>query len=213
MFAMHGPVPQEILALRESRNSVLERLVVHAWSLLDDLVRRLDVNAFCRIARWIRIAICLQMRIDDGALDDGPRPRQTRPLQAPKPAEPPELRVERERPERLLEADDAAVRDYLSRPFGEVVAIICKGIGMTPDWGAWAPEPWAQEEIRTQLPGSPYAGYAGEASEAAQSLEPPPRRQPPAAPRALRPAALPGAPPPTRKARRALAARALKRSA
>ena len=27
---------------------------------------------------------------------------------------------------------------YLDRPFGEVVARICKGLGMKPDWAAWA---------------------------------------------------------------------------
>src|SRR5258706_4369208 len=61
---------------------------------------------------------------------------------------------------------------YLDRPFGEVVALICKGLGMTPDWTAWADEPWAQEEIRTQPPTSPY--FTGVPLEAL----PPPRPDP-----------------------------------
>src|SRR2546422_732824 len=55
-----------------------------------------------------------------------------------------------------------ALAGYLDRPFGEVVALICKGLGIKPDWAAWAGEPRGQEEIRPRPPKSPYAHYAGD---------------------------------------------------
>src|SRR5213080_2914514 len=95
---------------------------------------------------------------------------------------------------------------------------------MTPDWDAWSCEPWAQEELRTRPPTSPYADYAGAPpTDAAKELPPPPIAQlsnpkprpspPPAAMRLAAPPGLPAPPPQNRHARRAEARAALKRAA
>lgn len=70
--------------------------------------------------------------------------------------------------ERLMEEDD---EDLLDRPIGELVERICKDLGLTPDWAAWAAEPWAIEEAATGDPSSPFVRLAA---------EPPPDREPPA---------------------------------
>ena len=210
MFRMHGsmqtlaPPPKDIVALRMSRIDILERLIVFAQQALAAVMQRLDIKAFLRIDRWMRIALSLQFHIQDGALDAPRAPRKARTRDgAESDSERPEQLFDRERFfERERDDDDASVQAYLDRPFGEVVALICKGIGMTPDWDAWACEPWAQEEIAAQPPGSPYAGYASDPPP--PSLEPPePRAAPP--PDVAKLAAPPGAPapPPDRKTRRA----------
>jgi hypothetical protein len=58
--------------------------------------------------------------------------------------------------ERLDEVEGDA--DFGERPIGEIVARICRDLGVTPDWRRWAGEGWAVEEARAQPPGSPYAG-------------------------------------------------------
>ena len=82
---------------------------------------------------------------------------------------------------------------------------------MKPDWAAWAPEPWAQQEIATRPPTSPYATYAGGEPPVDAVKDPPPPilraahpSPPPDTPRLAAPPGLP-APPPNRKARRAQA--------
>jgi hypothetical protein len=44
--------------------------------------------------------------------------------------------------ERLPDEDDA---DFADRPLGELVARICRDLGVTPDWSLWADEAWANE--------------------------------------------------------------------
>jgi hypothetical protein len=44
--------------------------------------------------------------------------------------------------ERLQDEDDA---DFADRPLGELVARICRDLGVTPDWSLWADEAWASE--------------------------------------------------------------------
>ncbi|HZZ36577.1 MAG TPA: hypothetical protein VFE03_12695, partial [Caulobacteraceae bacterium] len=109
---------------------------------------------------------------------------------------------------------------YLDMPFGEAVGRICKGLGIKPDWAAWAAEPWAQEERRTRPEGSPYAGSAAEPpGEGARELPPPPAVSPNSGPEphALAqpepPRRPPPGPPPNRKARRIQARMARKRAA
>src|SRR5258706_11278979 len=208
MFHMEGAIPtRDVTTLRMSRMAVLHLLIAFGMQVAEglkdsgkSLVAR--VVELARVSRWIRVAIFLSARIDDGALD-GPRP-------------PKKLRVRKPAADKAADKDDdaeprevaeALMREpreyehlecYLDRPFGEVVALICKGLGMTPDWAAWADEPWAQEEIRTQPPTSPY--FTGVPLEA-----PPPPRPDPTRPR------LPAPPPPNRKARRAKASKARKR--
>ena len=45
--------------------------------------------------------------------------------------------------ERLGDTDEA---ELLDRPVREIVASICKTLGISPDWTLWQDEPWAQEE-------------------------------------------------------------------
>src|SRR5439155_6230292 len=171
MDAAIAPGP-DVVSLRESRIAILERLVAFAMQWLEGLRTEGETSLkalcrgardFARISRWVRVAIFLSMRIGNGALDAPRPPKKVRSRRAADPddesaafeREPTaELRPEREPREfEHLEC-------YLDRPFGEVIALICKGIGMTPDWDAWSCEPWAQEEIRTRPPTSPYADYA-----------------------------------------------------
>jgi hypothetical protein len=57
--------------------------------------------------------------------------------------------------ERLDDAE--AGEDFADRPLGELVAGICRDLGVTPDWNLWRNEDWAMDEARANTPGSPYA--------------------------------------------------------
>lgn len=74
------------------------------------------------------------------------------------------------------------------QPIGVMLARICKGLGLAPDWSRWADEPWAIEEAEQRERGSPYGrpnlrpripfaddGGAGGES-AANAPETPPRK-------------------------------------
>jgi hypothetical protein len=79
-------------------------------------------------------------------------------------------RLVREAGERLK--DDDIYHDLSRRPLGEIVALICKDLGLEPDWDRLAGEYWAEAEIRKPPPGSPYAGWtARRAGEAPPPLE------------------------------------------
>jgi len=52
--------------------------------------------------------------------------------------------------------DDDIYRDVQTRPVGELVARICKDLGLDPDWERLSQEAWAQEEMATAPPGSPF---------------------------------------------------------
>jgi hypothetical protein len=64
---------------------------------------------------------------------------------------------------------DGLHRDLTTRPIGEVVALICKDLGLEPDWDRVAGEYWAEAEIARAPPGSPFAGWT-----ARQAPAPPP---------------------------------------
>jgi hypothetical protein len=57
--------------------------------------------------------------------------------------------------------DEDLYDDILSRPMGEIVALICRDIGLSPDWTRLAEEAWAQAEIASGAPGSPFAEWMG----------------------------------------------------
>jgi hypothetical protein len=64
--------------------------------------------------------------------------------------------------ERLLDGlserlDDEA-DDFDDRPVGECVALLCKKLGVAPDWVRWQDTAWAAQEIAEKPKGSPYAG-------------------------------------------------------
>ena len=65
----------------------------------------------------------------------------------------PDRDLHRERSDRIERED---LEDFAGKPVSEIIAIICADLGIVPDWQAWSLEPWAMEERRTQVPGSPY---------------------------------------------------------
>lgn len=135
-----------------------------------------DVSlAYARVARAVRLTIALQSRLlqDLRALDEvaerhlhGGRSNTARERKA---------RVRRIL-DRVIDAEvgDAAegdrlageVRerlenddiygDVLARPVGEIVAMICRDLGLSPDWIRLAEEAWAQDEIAGGQAGSPF---------------------------------------------------------
>jgi hypothetical protein len=69
-------------------------------------------------------------------------------------------RLFNERDERLDDGDEEA--DFADRPIGELVARICRDLGITPDWSLFEDHDWAIEEARIRPPGSPFAATSGE---------------------------------------------------
>jgi hypothetical protein len=57
--------------------------------------------------------------------------------------------------ERLTEKD--IERDIPHLPFSELVERLCREMRIEPPWELWEDEPWAQEEARLGIKGSPYA--------------------------------------------------------
>lgn len=80
-----------------------------------------------------------------------------------------------------LEHDDI-YGDLTARPVGEIIALICRDLGLSPDWTRLAEEAWAQEEIRGGAPGSPFTSspFATprwlDPPEPEGALDPPPRQ-------------------------------------
>ena len=159
--------------------------------------------AYSRIARAVRLTLALQSRLikDLVALEHGVPPKaEARPAPVAKPEpDPAELRDERagridrivrriiEDTERFKEdiqrlsreawerlEDEDVYGDLLSRPMGEIVALICEDLGLKPDWDRLAKEAWAVEEARAAPPGSPFAAKAAAAS-STDPVWPPPR--------------------------------------
>ena len=67
-------------------------------------------------------------------------------------------RLVREAGERL--EDEDFYRDLTERSLGEIVGLVCKDLGLEPDWELLADIYWAKQEIKHPPPGSPYAGWA-----------------------------------------------------
>ena len=65
----------------------------------------------------------------------------------------PDRDLHRERSDRIERED---LEDFAGKPVSEIISIICADLGITPDWQAWSLEPWATEERKSQVPGSPY---------------------------------------------------------
>ena len=71
---------------------------------------------------------------------------------------------DREAFERLIDRADIWLGDEtlsgdLLRPFSEIVADICRDLGLEPDWAALSQEAWAREEIAGGQRGAPLAGF------------------------------------------------------
>ncbi|HEY4030135.1 MAG TPA: hypothetical protein VGM25_07310 [Caulobacteraceae bacterium] len=56
--------------------------------------------------------------------------------------------------------DDDLYGDVLERPMSEVLALICRDLGLELDWTRLAEEAWATQEIAGGQPGWPLAGLA-----------------------------------------------------
>jgi hypothetical protein len=57
-------------------------------------------------------------------------------------------------------ADDDIYGDISERPMGEIVALICADLGLSPDWSRLAREAWAVDEAASGAAGSPFAAGA-----------------------------------------------------
>ena len=140
--------------------------------------------AYDRVARAVRMAILLQSKLIKQLQDWD---RQTASLAAhgreaaiQRAAE----QRDRERAEHIerlvgqagerLDQDDI-YKEVASRPVSELIAIICRDIGLDADWPRQAQEAWVQKETAAAGGGSPFGALA------AQDLEPAgadPRRRP-----------------------------------
>jgi hypothetical protein len=138
--------------------------------------------AYSRAARAVRLTVALQAKLvkDLQALDEGlARKRRgdqvnaSRALEASQAAR--KARVERI-VERVIQAEtfdegevdrlteaayerldhDEIYGDLLARPVSEILALICRDLGLSPDWSRLAEEAWAQEEIESGVAGSPW---------------------------------------------------------
>ena len=183
------PLPSsDVSTLRLSRVAVLQRLIEFGGRAAGELMRGGGPRPFsqlamklARIVHWVCVAVALRLRIGEGALD-APRP----PKRAPRPER--EDLFDREsffETERFFETEASAMKAaerYLDRPFGEVVALICKGLGMKPDWDAWANEPWARHETNYP-PAPPGEGQTASAVRVGASGARPPALLPTSPPR------------------------------
>ncbi|MGZ5983599.1 MAG: hypothetical protein ACXWK7_01570 [Caulobacteraceae bacterium] len=59
----------------------------------------------------------------------------------------------------------------LDRPVGELVALICRDLGLSPDWGRLAEEAWAQEEVSNGMGGASWADSPAQVSARPQAEE------------------------------------------
>ena len=118
---------------------------------------------FHRISRSIRMSLALDAKLAAGFQAQA-KERKTAQLTERKALakEAVSRQVDRDTPERDLhrERSDRIERedleDFSDNPVSEIIAIICADLGIIPDWQAWSLEPWAMEERRTEVPGSPY---------------------------------------------------------
>ena len=83
--------------------------------------------------------------------------------------------IAREAAERLDDDDIYAL--VSSRPVGELVALICRDFGLEPDWDGLAAEAWAQAEIDSGAPGSPFLDDDEEEDADAEEPDPEPGRR------------------------------------
>jgi hypothetical protein len=125
--------------------------------------------AFSRLSRSIRQTIALEARID---ADEHARAAGI-VVEAAEAWEAREDRIEGvvtriiraeaaddSHAERLLDEmcehleDEDVYDDYSHRPTGEIIALICKDLGLAPDWGCWEGRDWAADAARTMTSGA-----------------------------------------------------------
>jgi hypothetical protein len=140
-------------------------------------------GAYDRVARAVRMAILLQSKLIKQLLDWD---RQTASLAAPQGRREAEIeraaaqrdREHAEHIERLIgesgERDDI-YKEVNSRPVSELIAMICRDIGLDPDWPRLAQEAWVQKATASAGGRSPFATLAAQDIETADAD---PRRRP-----------------------------------
>ena len=118
---------------------------------------------FHRISRSIRMSLALDAKLASGFQAEMKERKATQLTERKALAkEAVSRQVDRDTPDRDLhrERSDRIERedleDFSDKPVSEIIAIICADLGITPDWQAWSLEPWAIDERRTHVPGSPY---------------------------------------------------------
>jgi hypothetical protein len=138
--------------------------------------------AYARAARAVRLTVALQAKLvrDLQALDEAAaRSRRGEQAEAERAREALET-ARKERVERIVErviraelgdegeADrlaeaawerldhDDIYGDLTAQPVGEIIARVCRDLGLSPDWGRLAEEAWARDEIRGAAAGSPF---------------------------------------------------------
>jgi hypothetical protein len=148
-----------------------------AVATMDAPAPTMDVEAlglaFSRVSRAVRMTLALQAKAieDIRAFDRGDAPK------AKPAASPADVRRRRVKgvvdrailaehgagrefeqmsrfAERLLEDEDLC-DDILSKPMSELVDMICRDLGLKPDWTLFAEETWAQREVDSGEVGKP----------------------------------------------------------
>jgi hypothetical protein len=183
----HGLVEPRLALLgrlAEAGVEIAEQLQKQAKGEAEPAAAQGDIGlAYARVSRAVRLSLALQSRLIDDlkALEDGAT-RRAAEIEAERDERRAELEdVRRSRVQtviaRVIEAqqsdadaveallEDSAERlddgdrydELLSRPFSEIIDVICRDIGVTPDWSRLSQEGWAQAEIDGGAPGAPLA--------------------------------------------------------
>jgi hypothetical protein len=164
-----------VMALRRQALATLEDEPSNTEPAVDLKAANL---AFSKASRAVRMTLALQAKVieDIRAPDRGDPPETARP--SPAEARRKRVRTVVERAivaehgagrefeqmskfaERLLDDEDLC-DDVLSRPMSELVAMICKDLGLKPDWVNLSQETWARREIDTGPVGAPLKNPKG----------------------------------------------------
>jgi len=160
--------------------------------------------AYSRVSRAVRLAVLLHHQLSQGAVDP-----VTTAEEAARTAAAEHKKAHIARAVRIIErvamdhcrikpskAGDYAytARERLedddihalvaSRPIGELVALLCRELGLEPNWDALEQEAWAQAEIASGAAGSPFLEDDDEEDEDAEEAE---AGEPDPEPRVLQP--------------------------
>jgi hypothetical protein len=183
---MHGPQPSETADPAVARTERHLRMLAELGEIGMDLAREVRRQAldrtgeappaadlaltFSRIARAVRQTVALEAKLAEGPSErarlsvadrwrSARRKRQVKEIVAAViDDEAGEYDVDglhEQLQERLDDGDEEA--DFADRPIGELVARICRDLGVTPDWSLFEDEDWAIEEAGARPPGSPFA--------------------------------------------------------
>jgi hypothetical protein len=138
--------------------------------------------AYARVARAVRMTILLQSKLIGELQNVEIKAAQESLARSPRAIDRPRLEreqkarigrivgrivwadredaAESDRQERLaveLLDQDELYGDILTRPVSEIIAHICRDLGLEPDWPQLAEEAWAQAEIKSGAAGGPLA--------------------------------------------------------